>query len=149
MRAVVQRVRYGHVEVDGQMVASIGNGLVVLLGVGIDDDESDAIYLANKVAHLRVFEDDAGKLNLSVLNISGEVLVISNFTLYGDCRKGRRPSFTDAAHPEMAQRLYEAFVEALRSEGVKVSHGIFQAKMLVRIDNDGPVTLLIDSKRQF
>ena len=149
MRAVVQRVCYAHVEIDGQIVSSIGNGLVVLLGVGSNDNEEDARYIANKVAHLRIFEDEFGKLNLSVLDVSGEVLVVSNFTLYGDCRKGRRPSFTDAAPQENARHLYEVFIEALRGEGVKVSEGVFQAKMVVRIDNAGPVTLLLDSKKLF
>ncbi|MFA4028526.1 MAG: hypothetical protein GDYSWBUE_000430 [Candidatus Fervidibacterota bacterium] len=149
MRAVVQRTQYAHVEVDGNVVAAIGSGLVVLLGIGVGDDESDANYLASKVAHLRIFEDDSGKLNLSVLEVNGEVLVVSNFTLYGDCRKGRRPSFTEAAPPELAERLYEAFIGALRCEGVKVSQGLFGARMVIRIDNDGPVTLLLDSKKQF
>ncbi|MCS7252613.1 MAG: D-aminoacyl-tRNA deacylase [Armatimonadota bacterium] len=149
MRAVVQRIKYAHVEVDGNVIASVGDGLAVLLGIGVEDEEADAHYLAGKVAHLRVFEDDSGRLNLSVLDTNGEVLVVSNFTLYGDCRKGRRPSFTEAAPPELAQPLYEAFISALKKEGVKVAHGMFGARMVVRIDNNGPVTLLLDSKRQF
>jgi D-tyrosyl-tRNA(Tyr) deacylase len=112
LRAVVQRVRYAHVEIDGQIVSSIGNGLVVLLGVGSNDNEEDAKYIANKVAHLRIFEDELGKLNFSVLDVSGEVLVVSNFTLYGDCRKGRRPSFTDAA-PQERQDTFIKFSSRL------------------------------------
>lgn len=149
MRAVVQRVRQAHVDIDGEITSSIGKGLVVLLGVGVDDTEDDAQYLATKIAHLRIFEDEHGKLNRSLLEIDGEALVVSNFTLYGDCRKGRRPSFTNAAPPERAQNLYNAFIDALRAEGVQVAQGVFQAMMVVRIDNDGPVTLLLDSQKAF
>ena len=149
MRAVVQRVRQAHVDIDGEIASSIGKGLVVLLGVGVDDTEDDAQYLATKIAHLRIFEDEHGKLNRSLLEIDGEALVVSNFTLYGDCRKGRRPSFTNAAPPERAQNLYNAFIDALRAEGVQVAQGVFQAMMVVRIDNDGPVTLLLDSQKAF
>ncbi|HID06397.1 MAG TPA: D-tyrosyl-tRNA(Tyr) deacylase [Armatimonadetes bacterium] len=149
MRAVVQRVRQAHVDIDGEIASSIGKGLVVLLGVGVDDTEDDAQYLATKIAHLRIFEDEHGKLNRSLLEIDGEALVVSNFTLYGDCRKGRRPSFTNAAPPERAQNLYNAFIDALRAEGVQVAQGVFQAMIVVRIDNDGPVTLLLDSQKAF
>lgn len=149
MRAVVQRVVEAWVEVEGQEVARIGQGLLVLLGVGQGDSDEDAKYLANKIANLRVFEDEEGKLNKSVLEVGGSVLVVSNFTLYGDCRKGRRPSFTDAANPEVANELYQRFCEFLKAEGVPVETGIFQAHMHVGLINDGPVTLLLDSKKQF
>ncbi|MDW8029958.1 MAG: D-aminoacyl-tRNA deacylase [Armatimonadota bacterium] len=149
MRAVVQRVSEAWIEVEGQKVARIGQGLLVLLGVGQGDNEEDAKYLANKVANLRVFEDEEGKLNKSVLEIGGSALVVSNFTLYGDCRKGRRPSFTDAAPPEIANQLYLRFCDFLKAEGVPVQMGVFQAHMHVGLINDGPVTLLLDSKKQF
>ncbi len=149
MRTVVQRVAEAWVVVNGQEVARIGKGFLVLLGVGREDSEEDAEYLAAKVAHLRVFEDEEGKLNRSLLEVNGAALVVSNFTLYGDCRKGRRPSFTDAAAPEQAERLYRRFCEALSRQGVTVQTGVFQAHMQVGLVNDGPVTLLLDSKRQF
>ncbi|MFA0766276.1 MAG: hypothetical protein BDTLLHRC_001229 [Candidatus Fervidibacter sp.] len=149
MRTVVQRVAEAWVVVNGQEVARIGKGFLVLLGVGREDSEEDAEYLAAKVAHLRVFEDEEGKLNRSLLEVNGAALVVSNFTLYGDCRKGRRPSFTDAAPPEQAERLYRHFCEALSRQGVAVQTGVFQAHMQVGLVNDGPVTLLLDSKRQF
>ncbi|MDT7898303.1 MAG: hypothetical protein OXFUSZZB_002361 [Candidatus Fervidibacter sp.] len=149
MRTVVQRVAEAWVVVNGQEVARIGKGFLVLLGVGREDSEEDAEYLAAKVAHLRVFEDEEGKLNRSLLEVNGAALVVSNFTLYGDCRKGRRPSFTDAAPPEQAERLYRHFCEALSRQGVTVQRGVFQAHMQVGLVNDGPVTLLLDSKRQF
>jgi D-tyrosyl-tRNA(Tyr) deacylase len=149
MRTVVQRVAEAWVVVNGQEVARIGKGFLVLLGVGREDSEEDAEYLAAKVAHLRVFEDEEGKLNRSLLEVNGAALVVSNFTLYGDCRKGRRPSFTDAAPPEQAERLYRKFCEALSRQGVTVQRGVFQAHMQVGLVNDGPVTLLLDSKRQF
>ncbi len=149
MRAVVQRVSEAWVEVEGREIARIGRGLLVLLGVGRDDGEGDAQYLANKIANLRIFEDEEGKLNKSVLEIGGSALVVSNFTLYGDCRKGRRPSFTDAAPPEIADKLYQRFCELLQGEGVPVQKGVFQAHMHVGLVNDGPVTLLLDSKKQF
>lgn len=149
MRAVVQRVTQASVQIDGRTVASIGHGLVVLLGVGTGDTDADAVYLARKIAGLRIFDDEHGKMNLTVLQVRGSALVVSQFTLYGDCRKGRRPSFTDAAPPETAVHLYETFIKTLRSEGVQVTTGIFQAAMQVGLVNDGPVTFLLDSSRLF
>lgn len=149
MRAVVQRVADGSVTVGNQTVGEIGKGLVVLLGVGGQDTQDDAKYLAEKISHLRIFEDPQGKLNLSVLDIGGEVLAVSQFTLFGDCRKGRRPSFSSAAHPEVARRLYEDFVQELRQLGLRVATGQFQEHMVVNIINDGPVTILLDSKKEF
>ncbi|SHF01558.1 D-tyrosyl-tRNA(Tyr) deacylase [Desulfofundulus australicus DSM 11792] len=149
MRAVVQRVTRGAVTVNGERVAAIGPGLVVLLGVGRDDGVDDARYLAQKVARLRIFEDSQGKMNRSVLEAGGEMLVVSQFTLYGDCRQGRRPGFDRAARPEQARELYEFFVSLLRNEGLVVFTGVFGASMQVEIINDGPVTLLLDSKKEF
>ncbi|MCR4420174.1 MAG: D-aminoacyl-tRNA deacylase [Clostridia bacterium] len=149
MRAVVQRVNSARVLVDGAEVGSIGPGLVVLLGVGQEDKAEDARYLAEKVAHLRIFPDAEGKMNRSLIEIGGEALVVSQFTLYGDCRKGRRPNFTSAAPPEKAYPLYELMVEYLRGFGLKVATGRFAADMLVEIHNQGPVTLLLDSRRLF
>lgn len=149
MRAVIQRVSGSSVAVDGKIVGSIGKGLTVLLGVGEGDDENDAAYLSEKIAGLRIFEDDEGKMNLSLSETEGSVLAISQFTLYGDTRKGRRPSFIRAAAPERANELYRQFCENLKNLGVTVEEGIFQADMLVRIDNDGPVTILIDSRKEF
>ncbi|MBE3584769.1 MAG: D-tyrosyl-tRNA(Tyr) deacylase [Thermoanaerobacter sp.] len=149
MRAVVQRVTRGAVTVNGERVAAIGPGLVVLLGVGRDDGVDDARYLARKVARLRIFEDSQGKMNRSVLEAGGEMLVVSQFTLYGDCRQGRRPGFDRAARPEQARELYEFFVSLLRNEGLTVFTGVFGASMQVEIINDGPVTLLLDSKKEF
>ncbi|ACX51534.1 D-tyrosyl-tRNA(Tyr) deacylase [Ammonifex degensii KC4] len=146
MRALVQRVARGAVWVEGEKIAGIGRGLVVLLGVKKGDTPNDARYLAEKVAHLRIFEDERGKLNLSVKDIGGEVLVVSQFTLYGDCRRGRRPSFSEAAPAEEAEPLYRAFLAALREQGVPVAEGRFQAHMLVEIYNDGPVTLLLEGE---
>ncbi len=147
MRAVVQRVSQSKVVVEGQTVGSIQKGLMVLLGIGQDDTLKDVEYLANKVANLRIFEDENEKMNLSVLDVKGEILVISQFTLYGDCRKGYRPSFTDAAPPELANSLYEAFVRYLREKyPVKVETGIFRATMHVEIHNEGPVTILLESR---
>lgn len=147
MRAVVQRVLSGAVSAPGEERRAIGSGLVVLLGVGREDDIADIQYLADKVVNLRIFEDDNGKMNLSVSDTGGQLLVVSQFTLYGDCRKGRRPGFSDAASPEQAVKLYEDFVNEIRSRGLKVITGYFQAHMLVEINNDGPVTLLLDSKK--
>lgn len=149
MRAVVQRVTESRVTVDGSLVGSIGRGFVVLLGVGQEDTAADARYLADKIVNLRVFEDDAAKMNLSLLDIGGAVLAVSQFTLYGDCRKGRRPSFTAAAPPAAAAELYETFVKCVEEYGVKVETGVFQAMMQVEIHNDGPVTLLLDSRKAF
>ena len=149
MRAVVQRVTDARVEVVGETVGEIGAGFLVLLGVACDDANTDADYLAVKIANLRVFEDDQGKMNRSLLESGGAMLAVSQFTLYGDTRKGRRPSFIEAAPPEQANSLYEYFVERVRSLGVKVETGVFQAMMNVSLINDGPVTILIDSKKLF
>jgi len=149
MRAVVQRVRRGSVEVDGRVLSSIGRGVVVLLGVGDGDTEEDVAYTADKVAHLRIFPDEEGKMNRSLVDVGGEALVVSQFTLYGDVRRGRRPSFTGAAPPDRARGLYREFCNRLGDAGVKVATGEFQAMMLVRIENDGPVTILIDSEKNF
>lgn len=149
MRAIVQRVKEARVEVDGETVGRIGEGALVLLGAGKDDTEEDAEYLAEKILTLRIFEDGEGKMNLSVTDTGGSVLVVSQFTLYGDCRKGRRPSFDKAAPPEEAERLYELFVAELRERGAKVETGRFRAMMDVHLVNRGPVTLMLDSKREF
>jgi D-aminoacyl-tRNA deacylase len=149
MRAVVQRVTSSKVEVDSQTVGEINAGLLVLLGVARDDGESDADYLAGKIINLRVFRDEAGKMNRSLADTGGAMLVVSQFTLYGDTRKGRRPSYIDAAEPEKAKALYEYFAGRVRSEGVTVETGVFQAMMQVSLVNDGPVTILIDSQRKF
>lgn len=149
MRAVVQRVTESDVTVDKKTTGAIQTGLMVLLGVAEDDTEKDAEYIASKVAGLRIFEDTEEKMNLSVKDVGGEILAVSQFTLMGDVRKGKRPSFTKAAGPEKANRLYEAFMELLRKDGIHVESGIFQADMLVRIYNDGPVTILLDSKKTF
>ena len=149
MRAVVQRVFQAHVEVDGRTVGEIGPGLVVFLGVGDGDGDEDCAYLAEKVASLRVFEGQDGRMNLSVKDTGGGVLCISQFTLYGDCRKGRRPSFTAAAPPDEAEKLYQQFVRCLQKQGIPTATGRFQAMMRILVDNDGPVTLLLDSTKQF
>ena len=145
MRAVVQRVSAARVEVGGEVVGEIDKGLVVLLGVANGDGEREAVWLADKIAGLRIFEDDTGKMNRAVQDVGGSVLVVSQFTLLGDCRKGRRPSFTDAAPPEEADRLYQKFVERVRESGLRVETGVFQARMSVHLINDGPVTLLLDT----
>jgi D-tyrosyl-tRNA(Tyr) deacylase len=149
MRAVVQRVKQARVEVNGITVGEIGAGLLILLGVGEKDTEKDSDYLARKVAHLRIFSDEEGLMNRSVSEAGGAALVVSQFTLWGDCIKGRRPSFTRAARPEKARELYEHFVSVLRSEGLPVSTGRFQEMMDVHLVNDGPVTLLLDSEKSF
>ena len=149
MRAVVQRVTDSEVSVAGKVTGKIGKGLNVLLGVGVNDTDEDARYMADKVAGLRIFEDAEGKLNLSIKDIGGEVIAVSQFTLYGDARKGRRPSFIEAARPEEANRLYRLFVESLTALGIHVEEGVFRAEMLVKINNDGPVTILLDSKKEF
>ena len=149
MRAVVQRVKGAKVEVEGQVAGEIGKGLLVLLGVGEEDTGSDGEYLANKIANLRIFPDEKGLMNLSVLDTGGAVLVVSQFTLWGDCRKGRRPSFAHAARPEKAEALYEAFMEDLKTLGLRVASGRFQEMMDVHLINDGPVTLMLDSTKAF
>ncbi|MBS1791888.1 MAG: D-tyrosyl-tRNA(Tyr) deacylase [Acidobacteria bacterium] len=145
MRAILQRVAKGKVSVEGTIAGEIGAGYVVLLGVGANDTEAEVELLANKIANLRVFADGEGKFNLSALDVKAEMLVVSQFTLFADCRKGRRPSFTDAARPELAVPLYEKFVERLRAIGFKVETGVFQADMLVEIHNSGPVTIWLDT----
>jgi D-tyrosyl-tRNA(Tyr) deacylase len=149
MRAVLQRVHRASVEVEEEIVGEIGRGLAVFIGVGREDKHSDADYLAAKIAGLRIFEDEAGLMNLSVQESGGSVLAISQFTLYGDCRKGRRPGFSTAAPPEEAEKLYDYFCERLRLEGLTVATGRFQAEMRILVDNDGPVTILLDSRRNF
>lgn len=147
MRAVLQRVRAAGVSIGGQQVSRIGPGLMVLLGVCEGDTAAESAYLARKVAELRIFPDQQEKLNLSLLDVGGQALVVSNFTLYGDCRKGRRPSYTRAARPEVATPLYEDFCRQLAAAGVgKVETGVFGADMLVQIENDGPVTLILDTQ---
>ncbi len=149
MRAVVQRVKRAEVRVEGEVVGQIGAGLVALVGVGKNDTPSSGQALAEKVANLRVFDDNQGRMNRSVLEAEGEVLCVSQFTLYGDCRKGRRPSYDQAAAPESALLLFDGFVLALQGLGVRTATGRFRARMEVELVNDGPVTLLLDSDRQF
>ena len=149
MRAVVQRVARASVSVGGEVVGNIDSGLLILLGVSVRDSESDASYLVDKVVNLRVFDDDDGKMNLSLIDIDGDLLVVSQFTLYGDTRRGRRPSYIDAANPFEANRLYEYFVSECRKQIAKVETGRFQAMMDVELINDGPVTILIDSEKTF
>jgi len=146
MKALVQRVSRASVSVDGKIVGKIGPGLVVFLGVAQGDSKEDASYLANKVANLRIFADEASKFALSALETRGDILVVSQFTLLADSRKGRRPSFTEAAPPDLAEELYNFFVEQIRSTGLKVETGLFQEHMLVEIYNDGPVTISLESK---
>jgi D-aminoacyl-tRNA deacylase len=149
MRAVVQRVSEASVSVDGEVVGRIAAGLAVLLGVAVGDAEKDADLLADKVVHLRVFPDEGGQMNRSVSDVGGGVLVVSQFTLLGDARKGRRPSYIDAAAPEEANRLYERFASRVRASGLPVATGVFRATMDVALVNQGPVTILLDSRRQF
>jgi len=149
MRAVVQRVSEARVEVDREVAGEIGPGFLVLLGVAADDSGEDAEYLADKIVNLRVFEDDEGKLNRSLLETKGGLLAVSQFTLYGDCRKGRRPSFSHAAPPELARDLYLKFADRVQSHGVFIQTGRFQAVMEVHLVNQGPVTLLLDSRKNF
>jgi D-aminoacyl-tRNA deacylase len=147
MRAVIQRVKSASVYVDGRLTVEIGAGLLVFLGVGKGDGEQDISFMVSKIPDLRIFEDPSGKFNLSLMETRGQVLVVSQFTLYGDCRKGRRPSFTDAEEPAAARNLYERVVLKLKERGVSVETGEFQAKMDVHLVNDGPVTLLLESKQ--
>jgi D-aminoacyl-tRNA deacylase len=149
VRAVVQRVRSARVEVDGALVSSIGTGLLVYLGAGHGDGAPDLATVVDKIAHLRIFEDDAGAMNRSVLDVRGEVLVVSQFTLYGDARKGRRPSFAEALEPEAARGLYEGAIAALQALGVPARGGRFRAMMAVFSENWGPVTILLDSRKAF
>ncbi len=149
MRGVIQRVSEARVRVDGEVIGAIGPGLLLLLGIAEGDGVSDVDALAEKIVGLRIFEDEAGKMNRSVGEIGGGILVVSQFTLLGDCRQGRRPSFIAAARPEVALPLYESFVAAIRSRGIPVATGRFQADMAVELINDGPVTLLVDSRKQF
>lgn len=149
MRAVLQRVKKASVEVDGQVVGEIGPGLLVFLGVGLNDDEKGAEYLATKISGLRIFEDEAGLMNLSLEDLGYSVLAVSQFTLFADSRKGRRPSFSEAAPPEKAEKLYDYFCHQLSQKGLPVARGKFQAEMRVLADNDGPVTILLDSDKKF
>ena len=145
MRVVLQRVTEASVSVDEEIVGKIGKGLVLLVGIGNGDTEEDARYLSDKCLQLRIFEDEAGKMNISALDVGADVLAISQFTLFGNTRKGRRPSFVEAAPPEISRPLFERFVDFLKESGLKVETGIFGAHMLVKIFNDGPVTILLDS----
>ena len=149
MRAVIQRVKSASVTVGGSVVSEIQKGLLVFLGVAQEDTPADIDYMASKIANLRIFEDDEGRMNLSILDVGGETLVVSQFTLYGDCRKGRRPSFIAAARPEKADPLYQAFMDKITQLGVPVKAGVFQAMMDVELINDGPVTMLLDSNKLF
>ena len=145
MRAVIQRVRTSSVSVDDEVVGRIGSGVLVLLGVGINDSEKEAAWLAEKTVNLRIFDDDDGKMNLSLIEAGGEALVVSQFTLYGDTRKGRRPSYIEAAPPEKADALYQQYVRFIRDAGVNVETGKFQARMVVSLENDGPVTIIAET----
>lgn len=149
MRAVIQRVTKAQVRVEGQVVSEIGKGLLVFLGVGQGDSPPDAEYLLEKIIHLRIFEDQEGKLNLSLLDCGGEMMVVSQFTLYADCRQGRRPSFTAAAPPDKARFLYDLFIERAQAKGLRIAAGVFQARMEVELVNYGPVTILLDSSKNF
>lgn len=149
MRSVVQRVKRAAVSVKGEIVGEISDGLLVLLAVGQDDGENDIIWMVDKLVGLRVFEDEGGKMNRSVHDVGGDILLVSQFTLYGDCRSGKRPSFTSAAPPERAKDLFERTLEAIRSRGLRVETGVFQAEMDVELINTGPVTLLLDSEKKF
>jgi D-tyrosyl-tRNA(Tyr) deacylase len=147
MRSVIQRVEQANVTVDGQVVGQIGAGLLVLLAVAEDDTISDLEYMVNKIVNLRIFPDEKDKINLSVLDVGQEVLVVSQFTLLGDCRKGMRPSFIQAARPEKAKDMYLKVIEKIQQSGVRVAQGIFQAQMKVQLINDGPITIIVDSRR--
>jgi D-tyrosyl-tRNA(Tyr) deacylase len=149
MRSVIQRVKNASVSVDGKTVGEITAGLLVLLAVGQEDSAADMTWMVDKLVGLRIFEDEEGKMNRSVLEVGGEILMISQFTLYGDCRKGKRPSFISAAPPELAKHLFEQTVEETRKRGVKVETGVFQAEMEVSLINHGPVTIMLDSEKKF
>ncbi|MFP4660744.1 MAG: D-aminoacyl-tRNA deacylase [Halanaerobiales bacterium] len=149
MRAVIQRVKEASVSVDQDIIGEIDSGLLVFLGIGHDDGQEDVEYLLDKITGLRIFEDKEGKMNLSALDLNKELLIISQFTLYGDCRKGRRPSFSSAAPSACAEKLYDCFVHMAHDKGLKVASGKFQAMMEVKLINEGPVTLLLDSKKEF
>lgn len=149
MRAVVQRVTDADVTVEGKVTGAIDRGFVVLLGVEDDDEMKDVDYMADKISGLRVFEDSEGKMNLSLMDVGGQLLAVSQFTLLGDARKGKRPSFIKAARPEKARELYGEFIQRMKEKGIFTGEGVFQADMLVRINNDGPVTILLDSKKLF
>lgn len=149
MRAVVQRVSEAKVSVEGNIVGEIQKGLLVFLGVGEEDEALDLDYMVDKVLGLRIFEDDKGKMNLSLMDIKGEILIVSQFTLYGDVRKGKRPSFSASADPDRAEAIYNEFIEKCKERGVPTAEGIFGANMSVELENDGPVTILIDSKKGF
>ena len=149
MKLVIQRVKNASVEVDNKIVGEIDKGFLVLIGIKVGDTKEQADYLVKKVCNLRVFTDEKGKMNLSLKDVGGELLVVSQFTLYGDCRKGRRPSFSSAARPEVATKLYEEFIEKARKEGIVTKTGQFGAHMMVDLTNDGPVTILLESNRDF
>ncbi len=149
MRAVVQRVKMAKVMIGSEVVGEIGKGLLIFLGVGVEDNSDDSDYLASKIASLRIFSDDNGKMNLSLPETGGDALVVSQFTLWGDCRKGRRPSFTRAADPAVANDLYQRFINLLKGKGIQVAEGRFQEMMDVHLVNDGPVTMLLDSVKNF
>lgn len=149
MRAVVQRVTEASVGVEGKVVGQIGKGLLIFLGIGKDDGKKDIDYLVDKTTGLRIFQDKDDKMNLSVKDIGGELLIVSQFTLYGDVRKGKRPSFTNSAHPELGEKYYQEFIEKVRNLGINVESGVFGADMKISLINDGPVTIMIDSKKTF
>lgn len=149
MRAVVQRVKEARVEVEGEVAGRIGEGILLFLGIRKDDAQDDIKYLVEKALGLRMFDDNAGKMNLSIAEVGGEILIVSQFTLYGDCRKGRRPSFDEAASPDMAEKLYGIFVEEVKKRGINVQTGRFRALMDIHLINSGPVTILLDSRKVF
>lgn len=145
MKALIQRIQEGSVQVDGEIVGKIGQGLLVFLGAGEGDESADLEYVFNKVIHLRIFEDEAGKMNLSLMDVKGELLIVSQFTLYADIRKGRRPSFDNAMKPDAAKKMYERFIEMAKEKGIQTQHGVFGADMKVSLVNDGPVTIMVES----
>lgn len=149
MRAVIQRVKEAAVTVAGATVGSIDKGMLIFLGVGTHDSSADLDYMVTKIINLRIFEDEQGKMNCSLPDVQGEALVVSQFTLFGDCRKGRRPSFTEAAAPDIARHLYNEFIDGLKKQGIRVATGVFQEMMDVSLVNDGPVTFVLDSKKLF